>query len=69
MLTYSFHLCIEGETCCGDEFKAYSAFIKNQLDNDVYIKAVQIGSSERSDRLRSMTMHPFEQVFKLDTFN
>lgn len=52
----------EGETCCGEEFNTYSQLIKSQLENDVYIKAVQIGGSVNSDRVRSMTMHPFDQV-------
>lgn len=59
-----------GETCCETEFNTYSQIIKSQLGDEVYIKAVQIGSTIRSDRVRSVTTHPFQQVLETtSTYN
>jgi hypothetical protein len=51
-----------GESCCGSEWQLYSQFLKSQLENDVYIKSVQIGSTIRADRVKSLSTHPFNQI-------
>lgn len=58
------HNFFKGETCCDKEIITYSELIQTQLGDDVHIKSVQIGSSNRSDRVRSLTVHPFDQVSK-----
>lgn len=39
----------------------YTNLIKSQL-GDVYIKAVRIGDSKAADLVKSLTVHPFEQI-------
>lgn len=51
-----------GESCCGPEWQLYSQFLKSQLENDVYIKSVQIGSSVRADKVKSLSTHPLSQI-------
>jgi palmitoyl-protein thioesterase len=52
-----------GESCCGDEIRTYHSFLKQQLDDDdVYIKSVSVESDFSSDKLKSLTSHPFDQI-------
>lgn len=39
----------------------YTALIKSQL-GDVHVKAVRIGDSTAADYLKSLTVHPFDQI-------
>ncbi|KAL7042970.1 hypothetical protein ACKWTF_001348 [Chironomus riparius] len=51
-----------GESCCEKEFEAYASVIKRYLGSNTYIKSVQIGTSIKTDKLLSLTMHPFDQI-------
>lgn len=39
----------------------YTNFIKSQLGN-VHVRAVRIGDSKSADLVKSLTVHPFEQI-------
>lgn len=53
-----------GESCCGSEMAIYSSFLSSQLGNDVYIKSASLSSYADVDLVKSLTVHPFEQVRK-----
>jgi hypothetical protein len=51
-----------GESCCDAEFEEYSSVMLKHLGDNVLIKSVQIGETPRWDRIKSLTMHPFDQI-------
>lgn len=51
-----------GESCCGDESVTYTNFLRQQLGHDVYIKSAQIGDNSAVDLVKSLTVHPFDQI-------
>lgn len=40
----------------------YINFIKANLENDVYVKSVQIGDNPGLDSIESLRVHPFQQI-------
>lgn len=51
-----------GESCCDTEFQTYSSVIQKYLGDNLIIKSVQIGESPGWDRIKSLTIHPFDQI-------
>lgn len=40
-------------------------FIKSNLENDVHVKAVLIGTNPGLDSIESMRVHPFHQIHQI----
>lgn len=51
-----------GESCCGEEAATYRNYLRSQLGNEIYIRSVQIGDSSAADVVKSLSVHPLNQI-------